>query len=189
VVVGGAVATARLPPQVVLGGGGAASPRQQPRGGALRIALIVTALTFLGLEIAALLAALWMTRAVTRMVDALHEATGHIDRGIFSHRVASRSRDQLGELAQSYNSMAAHIESLLEERVRAERLEREVEIAAQVQAQLFPKEVPACGGPYRGACRAARGVAGDYYDYLAVAPGLVLLALGTSRGRGSPPPS
>jgi sigma-B regulation protein RsbU (phosphoserine phosphatase) len=33
-------------------------------------------------------------------------------------------------------------------------------------------------------CRAARGVAGDYYDYIEVAPGLVALALGDVSGKG-----
>lgn len=150
-----------------------------------RKALTGTAISFLVLEVLALLGAAWMTRAVTGTVHKLYRATEFIKRGDFSHRVRVPSHDQLGELAGSFNDMAANIESLLHERVERERLEREVEIAAEVQAQLFPRGVPALRTVKISAdCRAARGVAGDYYDYIEIAPGLLTLALGDVSGKG-----
>jgi sigma-B regulation protein RsbU (phosphoserine phosphatase) len=146
---------------------------------------LLLAVVFLILEVLALLSAAWLTRAVTGTVHKLHRATEFIKRGDFSHRVRVRSRDQLGELAEAFNDMSANIESLLQERVKHERLEREVEIAAEVQAQLFPRKVPRLlGAEIVGECRAARGVAGDYYDYVEVAPGLVAFALGDVAGKG-----
>lgn len=148
-------------------------------------ALKYVSLSFLVLELLALFAAVWMTRAVTGTVHRLYRATEFIKRGDFSHRVRVRSRDQLGELAESFNDMSSNIESLLHERVERERLEREVEIAAEVQAQLFPRSVPQLSTiSISGECRAARGVAGDYYDYIEVVPGLVALALGDVAGKG-----
>jgi phosphoserine phosphatase RsbU/P len=150
-----------------------------------RKALTMTGIVFLVLELLALLAAAWITRAVTGTVHKLYRATEFIKLGDFSHRVRLRSKDQLGELAVSFNDMAANIESLLHERVERERLEREVEIAAEVQAQLFPRRTPDLRTVHISAdCRAARGVAGDYYDYIEVAPGLVALALGDVSGKG-----
>ncbi|HEX8843794.1 MAG TPA: SpoIIE family protein phosphatase [Pyrinomonadaceae bacterium] len=150
-----------------------------------RQALWIVAAAFLVLELLALVAAIWMTRAVTGTVHKLHSAVGYIKRGDFSHRVKVRSQDQLGELASAFNDMSGNIEALLEERVERERLEREVEIAAEVQAQLFPRRVPELTTAEISAeCRAARGVAGDYYDYIEIAPGLVALALGDVSGKG-----
>jgi len=147
--------------------------------------IILVAVTFLILELLALLSAAWMTRAVTGTVHKLSRATEFIKRGDFSHRVHVRSRDQLGELAVAFNEMSANIESLLHERVERERLEREVEIAAEVQAQLFPREVPHLrAAEIVGECRAARGVAGDYYDYIEIAPGQLTFALGDVAGKG-----
>ncbi len=147
--------------------------------------LTVFGIIFLTLELFALFAAGWMTRAVTGTVHKLYRATEHIKRGDFSHRVRVRSQDQLGELAGAYNDMTANIEALLQERVKHERLEREIEIAAEVQAQLFPREVPRLQTvELAGECRAARGVAGDYYDYVEIAPGLVAVALGDVSGKG-----
>ncbi|HEV2765893.1 MAG TPA: SpoIIE family protein phosphatase [Pyrinomonadaceae bacterium] len=150
-----------------------------------RVALFYTALTFLVLELLALLSAAWMTRAVTGTVHKLYRAPEFIKRGDFSHRIRVRSRDQLGELASAFNEMSANIESLLKERVERERLEREIEIAHDVQAQFFPRSVPRLTtAEITGECRAARGVSGDYYDYIEVAPGLVAFALGDVSGKG-----
>jgi sigma-B regulation protein RsbU (phosphoserine phosphatase) len=154
-------------------------------GNVWRRLLMALCFVFLGFEVLALVAAAWMTRAVTGTVHELYRATGYIDRGEFSHRVRVRSRDQLGELAESFNDMTAHIESLLRERVESERLQRELEIAAAVQSRLFPRTVPALAtAEIAGHCRAARGVAGDYYDYLDAGPGTVALALGDVAGKG-----
>ena len=149
-----------------------------------RILLIISSFLF-GIEMLALVAAALMTRAITGTVHRLYLATELTKRGDFSHRVRIRSRDQLGELAKSFNEMSANITSLLEERVKYERLQREVEIATEVQAQMFPRETPHLEtAEITGECRAARGVAGDYYDYIDVAPGLIALALGDVAGKG-----
>jgi sigma-B regulation protein RsbU (phosphoserine phosphatase) len=154
-------------------------------GALWRRALIYVAIAFLVLELLALVASAWMTRAVTGTVHKLYRAVEFIKQGDFSHRVRVRSHDQLGELAAAFNDMSSNIEALLIERVERERLEREVEIAAEVQAQLFPRSVPELLTVEISAeCRAARGVAGDYYDYIEVAPGLVALALGDVSGKG-----
>lgn len=147
--------------------------------------LKVLSIVFLVLELIALLGAAWMTRAVTSSVHKLYRATEYIKRGDFSYRVHVRSQDQLGELAGSFNDMAANIELLLQERVGHERLERELELAHEVQARLFPSRVPdLLKLDVAAECRAARGVAGDYYDYIEVAPGLVAFALGDVSGKG-----
>ena len=148
-------------------------------------ALLGVGAVFLALELVALAAAALMTRAVTRTVHELHNATERVRGGDFSYRARIGSRDQLGDLAEAFNDMSASIESLLVERVRHERLERELEIAAEVQARLFPRQAPVLKTlEIAGECRAARGVAGDYYDYLEVGPGLLGLALGDVSGKG-----
>jgi sigma-B regulation protein RsbU (phosphoserine phosphatase) len=147
--------------------------------------LYSVAIAFLVLEILALLSAGWMTRAVTGTVHKLYRATESVQRGDFSHRIRTRSRDQLGELAVAFNDMSANIETLLAERVEHERLKREIEIAHEVQAQLFPRTTPVLStAEITGECRAALGVAGDYYDYIEVAPGLIAFTLGDVSGKG-----
>src|SRR5256714_10003776 len=151
--------------------------------------LYFAAFAFLLLELAALFSAGWMTRAVTGTVHKLQRATESVKRGDFSHRIHTRSRDQLGELALAFNDMSANIETLLAERVEHERLEREIEIAAEVQAQLFPRSTPALAtAEMTGECRAARGVAGGYYDLLEGAPRPLAAPPRHRSGQTHPPP-
>ncbi len=68
-----------------------------------------------------------------------------------------------------------------------ERLERDVEIAEEVQTRLFPRRDPEIPGlDCHGVCQPARGVAGDYYDFLPLAAGRTGLAVGDVAGKGLP---
>jgi sigma-B regulation protein RsbU (phosphoserine phosphatase) len=68
---------------------------------------------------------------------------------------------------------------------RREKLNREIEIAREVQERLFPQRLPEIAGlDYFGRCRTALGVGGDYYDFLALADGKLGVALGDVSGKG-----
>lgn len=66
-----------------------------------------------------------------------------------------------------------------------ERLNREVEIAREVQERLFPQDPPTINGlDYCGACRPALGVGGDYYDFLLLPNQSFGIAIGDVSGKG-----
>jgi sigma-B regulation protein RsbU (phosphoserine phosphatase) len=68
---------------------------------------------------------------------------------------------------------------------RREKLNREIEIAREVQERLFPQRLPEISGlDYFGRCRTALGVGGDYYDFLALPDGKLGVALGDVSGKG-----
>ncbi|HEV2177924.1 MAG TPA: SpoIIE family protein phosphatase [Terriglobia bacterium] len=75
--------------------------------------------------------------------------------------------------------------AIAEEIAQRERLNREVEIAREVQERLFPQKLPEVAGlDYYGKCRPALGVGGDYYDFLALPGGRLGIALGDVSGKG-----
>ena len=75
--------------------------------------------------------------------------------------------------------------TIAEEAAHRERLNREIEIAREVQQRLFPQRLPVIAGvDYSGACRPALGVAGDYYDFLALPNGNLGIAIGDVSGKG-----
>ncbi len=167
------------------------SIRQQLRGALgqfeepLIVATEVVGGIFLVVEGLAVFAAVAITRTMTGTVARLTEATAHVQAGDFSHRVPVVRRDQLGALAEAFNSMTASIEALLEEQRQRQRLENELAIAREVQTQLFPQHLPELPGFEPAAvCRAARIVSGDYYDCLEVAPGRVAIAVADISGKG-----
>ncbi len=78
-------------------------------------------------------------------------------------------------------------EAIAAEVAQRELLSREIEIAREVQQRLFPQilpEIPAL--EYAGHCRPARGVGGDYYDFLSLSNGRLGLAIGDVSGKGIP---
>ena len=147
--------------------------------------LVSVAIFFAIIELIALIIGTRMTRTVTAAVAELHDATRHVDRGDFSHRIPIRSSDQLADLAHSFNSMTASIEKLIQEQKEKQRLENELSIAQEVQAQLFPRQTTELETlEVHGFCRPARTVSGDYYDFLAASSHKLILAVGDISGKG-----
>ncbi len=71
------------------------------------------------------------------------------------------------------------------EMAQRERLNREIEIAREVQERLFPQRLPVMAGiDFCGACRPALGVGGDYYDFLELPNGDLGVAVGDVSGKG-----
>ncbi len=147
--------------------------------------LLGVAAFFAIIELIALIIGTRMTRTVTAAVAQLHDATKHVDRGDFSHRIPIRSDDQLADLALSFNSMTESIEKLILEQKEKQRLENELSIAQEVQAQLFPRQVSELESlEVHGFCRPARTVSGDYYDFLTASSHKLILAVGDISGKG-----
>jgi phosphoserine phosphatase RsbU/P len=66
-----------------------------------------------------------------------------------------------------------------------ERLNRELEIAREVQEKLFPQRPPTVRGlDYCADCHPAREVGGDYYDFLELPDGKLGIAIGDISGKG-----
>ena len=77
------------------------------------------------------------------------------------------------------------LQTVADEVAQRERLNREVEIAREVQERLFPQKLPIIWGlDYAGHCRPALGVGGDYYDFLALPEGKLGIAIGDVSGKG-----
>jgi len=147
--------------------------------------LELAAAVFLVLEIAALAVGIMLTRTITSSVAGLYEATLHVRRGDFTHRIQVRQKDQLGALGDSFNEMTTSISELIEEQRQKQRLEHEVSIAHEVQQQLFPRVFPSLPGLELAAiCRPARVVSGDYYDFIQLGPARVGMAVADISGKG-----
>jgi sigma-B regulation protein RsbU (phosphoserine phosphatase) len=147
--------------------------------------LLSIALLFAIIELLALLVGIKLTRSITAAVAQLYEATKHINRADFGHRIKVQSSDQLATLANSFNSMTISIEALVEEQKEKQRLEGELAIAQEVQEQLYPRLITQLDTlEVHGFCKPARTVSGDYYDFLALNSEKLLLAVGDISGKG-----
>ncbi len=136
-------------------------------GQGLLIMLFIIGGLFIVIEAMALTAGLALAKSITGSVHELFTGTELVRQGDFTHKIAVTAQDQLGELAQSFNSMTASIEDLLREAAEKKRLEEELRIAREIQMSLLPQGAFAMPGLSVSAlCVPAREVGGDYYDFL-----------------------
>ena len=141
---------------------------------------------FLFIQFVALVFGLALARSITGSIHELFVGTVQVQRGDFSHKIEVKARDQLGELANSFNAMTSHLTSLLAEMAEKKRLEEELRIARDIQMSLLPQ------GPLRMAglqmtahCSPAREVGGDYYDFFAIDAERVGILIADVSGKGT----
>ena len=158
-----------------------ADPAQQ----VFQYGLIGVAVVFLIVEIVSMIIGVSMTRTITAAVHRLYEGTQKVMEGNFSHRIEVKGKDQLADLSESFNRMTENLERLLVVAKEKERLQSEVEIAREVQSQLYPRVVPQTRTlRLTAVCHPARMCSGDYYDYEVIRDSQVALAIGDVAGKG-----
>ena len=148
--------------------------------------LALVGVLFLLIQIAAFVMGLSLARSITGSVHELFTGTERVRLGDFSHKIPISSRDQLGELAQSFNSMTRSIADLLQQKAEKERMEQELRIARNIQMSLLPREpVTLPGLAVVAHCEPAREVGGDYYDYMNVGEQRLGLLIADVAGKGT----
>jgi serine phosphatase RsbU (regulator of sigma subunit) len=127
--------------------------------------------------------AFWRSRAITRPVVDLHAAAERLASGDFSARARVGARDEIGRLAEAFNSMVPRLEEAVE-------LRHTMELATEIQQSLLPDHDPSLPGlEIVGRCRYCDDTGGDYYDFIDTAPaggGATMIALGDVAGHGLP---
>jgi serine phosphatase RsbU (regulator of sigma subunit) len=155
-------------------------------GQLLLILLAVVGGLFLAIQSVAFVMGFKLARSITGAVHELASGTEHVRRGDFTHRISVDSHDQLGDLADSFNSMTASVEDLLHEKAEKERLEQELRIARQIQMSLLPQQPLKLEGlSVTAHCEPAREVGGDYYDYLPLGERRVGIIIADVAGKGT----
>ena len=136
-------------------------------------------------ELVSFMIGLLVSRRITTAVRGLYEGTEAIRSGRTDFRVEERTRDQLGELSRSFNTMSQSIEMLMNEEREKERIETELSMAREVQARFIPS-VPPRQGPLElaGAWIPARTVSGDYYDFIEHRNPMLDIVVGDISGKG-----
>jgi serine phosphatase RsbU (regulator of sigma subunit) len=122
-----------------------------------------------------------MTRNLSRLTDGAHR----LARGDFSVRVPVRSGDEFGQLAQSFNQMAAGLESHQKLVVEQERLHRELELCRRIQTEMLPRTPLRLDlAEVKGISIPAREVGGDFFNYFVLPEGDLALVVGDVSGKG-----
>jgi serine phosphatase RsbU (regulator of sigma subunit) len=115
--------------------------------------------------------ALQMTRTISSRMRAASDAT--------IRDLEAKNRT----LAQAYRDLQAAHEQILEK----EKLEKELDIARQIQLSMLPEVLPQAAGYSFGAhMMAARRLGGDFYDFFPLDENHVAVAVGDVSDKGVP---
>lgn len=156
------------------------------RGVVLAVITAVAGILFF-VYLVALVIAFVLVGSIARNVNKLTRAAQAIGRGDLSVRVNSRSRDQIGDLARSFDGMAASIERLLVETAKKEKIDADLAVARAIQRSLLPES----GGSWPGFrvvshFEPVAEIGGDFYDVLPAPDGRTAVVVGDVSGHGLP---
>ncbi|NKB36933.1 MAG: SpoIIE family protein phosphatase [Gammaproteobacteria bacterium] len=136
-----------------------------------------------------------VSTSLTRPISKLAIAVSRLGKGEFDSKVEGiASSDEIGELAQGFNRMLDELKnnmrSLGREMAARELVEKELNVARDIQSSLLPHTFP----PFpdrtefdlHGVNQAARGVAGDFFDFFFVNDEKLVMVMADVSGKGVP---
>jgi serine phosphatase RsbU (regulator of sigma subunit) len=141
----------------------------------------------LGMVALALVGILPLSHRMTRNLRVLAQGVENLAQGNLEARVSLRSRDEIGQLARTFNHMAEELRRHQQHLVEQERLKQELAMSRRIQEELLPR-TPLNPGfvEVKGVSIPAREVGGDFFNYFLLPSGDVALLVGDVSGKGLP---
>ncbi|MDD5495772.1 MAG: SpoIIE family protein phosphatase [Candidatus Omnitrophica bacterium] len=173
---------------------GAVFPKDELMADMIRFNRIVLGLGAAGL-LFLLIVIVWIAHSITRPLRILAKTTRDIAKGNLDFELpAVRSKDEVGELANSFiymkGALKRYIKELTEATSAKERIESELRIAHDIQMNILPKVFPPF--PDRrefdiyATLEPAKEVGGDFYDFFFIDDDNICFVIGDVSGKGVP---
>lgn len=139
---------------------------------------------FLGISI---IASIILATITIKPIRELSRGATIIGSGDLSYRININSSDELGQLAKEFNIMTAMIQDAKEKEIESRIMEEQLEMARDIQEGLNPMGFYDKDGiQIKGFTRAAKGVGGDYFDYIDIDEYRVGALISDVSGKGVP---
>jgi serine phosphatase RsbU (regulator of sigma subunit) len=149
--------------------------------------LIAITGVLLSIYAVAFLMAFFMIFSLSRAVNQLSRATDAVGQGEFSVRIPVRRRDQLGELQNSFNEMAAGLDRSVVAVAQKEVLEKELQIARELQESLLPADIPSSDRiEFATLFQPSAAIGGDYFDIFRLDQNRLAVVIADVSGHGLP---
>ncbi len=142
--------------------------------------------------IVAVLLSVVIARNVTQPIKLVAESTAEIAAGNLNICLHMPRRDEIGELAHSFNQMVERLavaagarDRLHQEVLEKQKLEQELRLAAAIQQSFLPVSFP-WSPRYRTNARTilAELIGGDFYDFIELPNDRLGIVIGDVAGRG-----
>jgi len=144
-------------------------------------------LMFLGFLIISIVGAVILSMVIISPIKKISYGASVIGSGDLSYRIDLKSSDELGKLAHEFNQMTEMIQTSKEKEIESRIMNEQLEIARDIQEGLNPMGYyDKKGIQIRGFTRAAKGVGGDYFDYIDIDNDRVCALISDVSGKGVP---
>ena len=160
--------------------------------------IIITMLLFLAafvaITVAVFIVAHKFSQKLTNPIIELGHDVEKISGGNLDYRAEIRSDDEIGDLAQNFNDMAAslkeYVKNLAAVTAEKERIGAELNVATQIQADMLPRIFPPFPGRKEfdiyATMTPAKEVGGDFYDFFMIDDDHLALVMADVSGKGVP---
>lgn len=139
---------------------------------------------YLGISI---IGAVILSMIIIRPIKKISHGASVIGKGDFSYRIELNSSDELGMLAAEFNQMTEMIQDSKEKEIESRIMNEQLEIARDIQEGLNPMGFYNKNGiQIKGSTKAAKGVGGDYFDYIDIDDDRVCALISDVSGKGVP---
>jgi sigma-B regulation protein RsbU (phosphoserine phosphatase) len=131
-----------------------------------------------------------LLKRLARPLNVLRMTMERVAEGlVYSRYVNQRWGFEINDIGQYFNetvdALLVHQKEAEEERIKKEKLEQELQLAREIQADLLPKIIPAAPHLDIGAAYLpALEVGGDFYDILPLTSGKILIVLADIADKG-----
>jgi serine phosphatase RsbU (regulator of sigma subunit)/anti-sigma regulatory factor (Ser/Thr protein kinase)/transposase len=140
-----------------------------------------------GIALISILGLYFLSRIFIRPFQKILEGVQAVSQGDLNAKIEVDSQDEFGVLAKIFNEMTVKIQDSQAGLVEQERLQKEMQVAQEIQHTLLPASFPQVEGYEIGATyRAAKEVGGDYYDFFWVDPTTLGIVVADVSGKGVP---
>lgn len=154
---------------------------------AIWASLIAITGVLLSIYALAIIMAFYMIFSLSRAVNQLSRATDAVQRGEFSIRIPVQRQDQIGDLQRSFNEMAAGLDRSVVAVAQKEVLEKELEIARELQRSLLPTDIPDSESvEFATLFEPSAAIGGDYFDILRIDENRLVVVIADVSGHGLP---
>ncbi|MBL4848554.1 MAG: SpoIIE family protein phosphatase [Planctomycetes bacterium] len=137
--------------------------------------------------VAGILLTVLISAVLTGPVRELEGDITEVASGNMDHQSHVTSTDEIGALAHVFNIMARNLKIAQENAVERKAIERELNIAKEIQEKLLPERIPQIPGlDIHSFYNSAKEVGGDYYDFIVIDQAHLGIIVADVAGKGIP---
>jgi serine phosphatase RsbU (regulator of sigma subunit)/anti-sigma regulatory factor (Ser/Thr protein kinase)/transposase len=132
--------------------------------------------------------AIWFVVSLfVRPLQKLTDGVRAIGEGMLDRHLEEGGPDEIDEIARTFNEITSRFRKAQQSVVEQERLQKEMQVAQEIQQSLLPRCVPDAEGFEIGTLyKAAKEVGGDYYDFVWVDDDTLGIVVADVSGKGVP---